>query len=108
MFKVAKGLDEYIRPNYIDEDYEKKEEKEEVEDVKLGTELMMVRNYHLCQGHPEFIGRFKSRYRLSDPTLMENKSMQFKIDDDLDCITKTDQFIDEISADLTYEQKEEL
>ena len=34
--------------------------------------------------------------------------MQFKIDDDLDCITKTDQFIDEISADLTYEQKEEL
>ena len=48
MFKVAKGLDEYIRPNYIDEDYEKKEEKEEVEDVKLGTELMMVRNYHLC------------------------------------------------------------
>lgn len=92
MFKVAKGLDEYIRPHYFDagEKEEPAEEKEEIADIKLGNSLMMVRNYHLCQGHPDFINKFKSRYRLLDPILMENKSINFKIDDDLDCISKTD------------------
>jgi hypothetical protein len=48
------------------------------------SELMIFHSPHICMSHPKFVEQFKNRYRINDKVLMENKHLDFEIDNDLD------------------------
>ena len=97
VFKVKNNLKGYLNMDYIKvAEVPNEEEKEPTitkqtfvhvkKPINKGedTELMVVRNIHLCQEHPQFEENFANRYRLSDPDLLTNKCFHFLIDEDYD------------------------